>query len=129
MSDRQSLGSLGPRARELDHLGPLLGFFDDEHSEIGRRAAEHRGAQIGKPRLYFGVRENGIELVIEAADHLCGRILAQAYGEPLACRVVRHKFVDCRDIRQRFERVGVVTASTRSLPARMCSITKLKLPK
>src|SRR5258706_11230009 len=98
MSDRQSLGSLGPRARELYHLGPLLGFFDDEHSEIGQRAAERLGAQIGKPRLYFSVCENGVDLAIEAADDLRGRIFAQAYGEPLVRRVARHKFANCRDI-------------------------------
>src|SRR5262249_30852252 len=75
------LGSVGPRARELDHLGPLLGFFDDEYSELGRRAAEHRRAQIGKPRLYLGVRKNGVHLLVEAADDLHGRILAQTHGE------------------------------------------------
>jgi len=63
------------RARELDHLGPLLGFFDDEYSELARRAAEHRRAQIGKPRLYLGVRKNGVHLLVEAADDLRGRIL------------------------------------------------------
>src|SRR5262249_34751069 len=56
-----------------DHLAPLLGFFDDEYSELGRRAAEHRPAQIGKPRLYLGVRKNGVHLLVEAADDLRGR--------------------------------------------------------
>src|SRR5215472_3529969 len=97
------LGSVGPRARELDHLGPLLGFFDDEYSKLGRRAAEHRRAQIGKPRLYLGVHKNGVHLLVEAADDLGGRILAQAHGEPLARHVVRHGFADRRDIRQRFK--------------------------
>src|SRR5262249_61963165 len=97
-SDWQSAGSVGPRARELDHLGPLLGFFDDEYSEFGWRAAEHRPAQIGKPRLYLGVRKNGVHLLVEAADDLRGRILAQAHGEPLARHLVRHEFARRRDI-------------------------------
>jgi hypothetical protein len=28
--------SIGPDVRELDHLAPLLGFLDDEFTEIGR---------------------------------------------------------------------------------------------
>jgi len=55
-----------------------------------------------------------------------GVFFAQAYGEPLARRVVRHKFADCR-ISGRDSSVWGRHASTRSLPARMCSITKLKL--
>src|SRR5262249_9574923 len=98
--------SLRLDAGEFDHLGPLLGFFDDEYSELGRRAAEQRRAQIGKPRLYLGVRKNGVRLLVEAADDLRGRILAQTHGEPLARHVVRHEFADRRDIRQRFKACG-----------------------
>src|SRR5262245_10771893 len=96
-------GSFRLDACELYHLGPLRGCLDNAASEIGRRAAEHRPPQIGKPSLHFAVCENSGDLVIEAADDFRGRILAQAYGEPLARRVVRHKFADSWDIRQRFE--------------------------
>src|SRR5207237_64751 len=37
-------GSLRLGARELDHLGPLLGFLGDEFSEVGGRDGNQRGA-------------------------------------------------------------------------------------
>ena len=36
---------------QADHLVPFLGFLRDQLAEVGRRAADHRAIQLGKPRL------------------------------------------------------------------------------
>ena len=43
--------SLGPGARELDHLGPFLSIVDDELAELGRGRRHGRAAEVGKARL------------------------------------------------------------------------------
>jgi hypothetical protein len=45
----------------LDNLAPLLSFGDDVLAEIGRRARQRRAAQLGKPRLDFGIEQSGID--------------------------------------------------------------------
>ena len=57
-----------------DHLGPLLGFVDDELAEVGGRAREHRTTRVGKPRLHLGIGEAGIDLLVELVDDLGGRV-------------------------------------------------------
>src|SRR5260370_41988786 len=89
--------SLRLGARGLDHLAPLVGLFGDELCEIGGRAGERRGAQIGKPRLHFGVRKNGVDLLVELVDDLCERALAQTDGEPLARLVAGYQIAHCRE--------------------------------
>src|ERR1700733_9275198 len=54
--------------RELDHLGPFLGFVGNELAEIGRRTGKRHGAQSGKPRLQRGIGETGIDLLVELVD-------------------------------------------------------------
>src|SRR6516165_4465213 len=44
------LGSLRLDASGLDYLGPLLSFFGNELTKIGRRTRKHRAAQVSKPR-------------------------------------------------------------------------------
>jgi hypothetical protein len=46
--------SVGPRARELYDLPPLLGFFRDALSIFGRREGEHRASKVGEARLHLG---------------------------------------------------------------------------
>jgi hypothetical protein len=43
-------GSVRLDVRELDHLGPLLGFVGDELAEVAGRSRKRRAAQVGKPR-------------------------------------------------------------------------------
>src|SRR5262249_44806432 len=45
--------SVGPRARELYDLPPLLGFFRDALSIFGRREGEHRASKVGEARLHL----------------------------------------------------------------------------
>src|SRR5215813_11148219 len=47
-------GSIRFDARELHHLGPLLGFRGDEAAKVGGRARNHCTAQIGEPCLKLG---------------------------------------------------------------------------
>src|SRR5262249_31350811 len=61
----RSRGSLRLDAGELDHLGPLLGSFGDQLTEVGGRARKRRAAQVGKLRLDFRVGERGINLPVE----------------------------------------------------------------
>src|SRR6202140_3154169 len=56
--------------RDLDHFGPFLGFRDDELAEVGGRAGQHRGAELGEPRLHLGIGEGRIGLLVEPLDHL-----------------------------------------------------------
>src|SRR5580700_10710081 len=73
-----STRSLRLDVRELDHLGPFLGFVGNELAEIGRRASEWHGAQSGKPRLQCGIGEAGIDLLVELVDDVDGRALRRA---------------------------------------------------
>ena len=57
-------------ARKLYHLAPFLSFISHELSEIGSGAAKHRPAKVGKPRLYLGVGEARVDLVIEPVDDI-----------------------------------------------------------
>jgi hypothetical protein len=58
-------GSLRLDARELDQLGPLLGFFGDELSELGGRTREHVTSKVGEAPLYRGIGESGIDLFVK----------------------------------------------------------------
>src|SRR5258708_5915914 len=101
-----SLGSgrplIGPEAGRPDHLAPLLGFRGDMLCEVGRRTNEHRGAEVGKPRLQLCIGEAHIDLLVEPVDDLDGRFPGRADAEPAAYLVARYEFSHSRDIRQHF---------------------------
>src|SRR5271169_773313 len=99
-------GSIRLGTRELDDLGPLLGFLGEELVEIRSRARKHRRAQIGKPRPHVAIGENGVDLVVEPVDDLGGRGLAQADGEPLARLIARYELGHGRNVGQRLEARG-----------------------
>src|SRR5262249_12888406 len=48
-----------------EHVGPLLGISCDELAEVGRRARQHRAAQVGNARLHLGIGERHIDLLVE----------------------------------------------------------------
>ena len=54
--------------RGLDHLGPLLGFVSDEFAEIGGRAHKYCAAQVGEPRLEFGIGKARVDFLVEPID-------------------------------------------------------------
>ena len=80
--------------------------------------------------LHLGVGEAGVDLLVELVDDLGRRVLGRANAVPGARLVARH------EIRPRVgmsgstsERVAVVTASARRLPALMYSIDESSGPK
>ena len=54
-------------ARELDYLGPFLGFVGDEVSEIGDRHRHWLGAEFAKPRLDLRFHEAGVDLFVQSS--------------------------------------------------------------
>src|SRR5262249_45760525 len=94
-------GSLWLDARELDHLGPLLGFVSDELSEFGRRHRHRHAPKVGKPRLKLGVAEDGIDLSVELLDDLSGRVFRHANSVPRTRLVNRHEIAHGWKVRQR----------------------------
>src|SRR5580692_2860737 len=95
-----STRSLRLYVRELDHLGPFLGFIGDELAEIGRRAGKWHGAEIGKPLLQRGIGEASIDFLVELVDDVGGRALRCADAVEAARIVTRHELRHSRDIRQ-----------------------------
>ena len=75
-------GSIRLDAGELDHLGPLFGFFRDELAEVGGRAGKRRAAQVGKPRLDLRIGEARVDLPVELVDDLGWRVPGRADAVP-----------------------------------------------
>src|SRR5262249_59183696 len=93
--------SLRLDAGELDHLGPLLGFFDDELPKFSGRADNRCASQVGKPRLHLGITESRVDLLVELLDDLGRRSLWCADAEPITRLVVEHELTHGPDVRQR----------------------------
>ena len=87
-------------AGELDHLGPLLGICGDEGAKIGRRAYEHRAAEVGNPCFYSGISEARINLLVELVDDLSGRVSRSADPLPADSLVTWYKVTYSRGVRQ-----------------------------
>src|SRR5262249_27099645 len=62
--------SLRLDARELDHLGPFLGFGCNESAELGGAKNHWDGADIAEPRLDVRRSQPGIDLAVEPFDDL-----------------------------------------------------------
>jgi hypothetical protein len=69
---------LESRARELDHLGPLLGFIGDELAEVGRPAPKPYTAKGSKPRLDLGIGKSRVDLLVECIDDLGARVFLRS---------------------------------------------------
>src|SRR5215831_8238400 len=82
-----------------DDLAPLFAVVSDELAEIGGRANECRAAELGEPRLDFGIGEAGVNGLIELVNNLRRRVLRRTDPKPLARLVTRHEFAQCRNIR------------------------------
>src|SRR5262245_49700673 len=75
-----------------DDLAPLFAVVSDELAEIGGRANERRAAELGEPRLDFGIGEAGVNGLIELVNNLRRRVLWRTDPKPLARLVARHEF-------------------------------------
>src|SRR5262245_56484912 len=67
-SERSRIALLDFDVRRPDHLAPLLGFGDDESSEIGGRARKRRRTQIGEPRFYLGFAKRKVYFLVQLID-------------------------------------------------------------
>src|SRR4051794_7047834 len=93
-----AFGSVRLRARELDHLGPLLGFLDDELAEVGRRAWKDC-AQLGETRFHLAIGKAGIDFLVERANDLRGRVRRRANAKKCARLEARQKITHGRKVR------------------------------
>src|SRR5262245_57943678 len=93
-------GSIRFDARELDHLGPFLGFLGNQLSKVDGRTPNYYAAQIGNACSKLGISEACIDLCIQVIDDLrrCGFWCAEA--EPVARFIPRHEFTNRRSVRQ-----------------------------
>src|SRR6516162_5476797 len=87
-------------AGELDHLGPLLRIGGDERAEVGGRVCKHRVAEVSDTRFHPGIGEARIDLRVELADDLGGRIPGSADPLPACSLVARNKVAYGRYVRQ-----------------------------
>src|SRR6476620_5906419 len=93
-------GLLRLDARELNQLGPLLGFVGDELSEVGGRTRKHVTSKVGEAALYRGIGESAIDLFVKLFDNFCGRGFGRADSIPSIGFVARVKLVQRRGVRQ-----------------------------
>src|SRR4029453_17668491 len=77
------IGSLGLDARELDHLGPFLGFGCNESTELDGAKNHRDGANIAEPRPDVRRSQPGIDLAVESFDDFHWR--AGGRTDPLPC--------------------------------------------
>jgi hypothetical protein len=77
------IGNQSGLAPELYHATPLLGFLGDQPSEISGRSAEHRFAQICKPRFDRWIGEDGVDFHVELFDDF-----EQAYSWARQCHTI-----------------------------------------
>ena len=94
--------SVGLDARELDHLGPLLGIVGDKSAEIGGRTGGiHRCAEIGKPCLHRRIGKGGIYLYVELINDPYRRVFWCADAGSETCLQSRHEFGHNGNVGQR----------------------------
>src|ERR1700736_5484797 len=117
-------------AEKSDHLGPLIGFFGDEPSEVGRRARQRDAAQVGNPLLQLGISKTRVDFPVELVDDFGGRVPGCAGAEPGARLVARHEFGNGREVRQRLRaRCGRHRERAQCARALMYSIVDAVVPK
>ena len=92
------VGSVRLRARELDRLPPLLGFFCDAPSVFGGREGKDQAAEVGKACVRFGIGERSVDPSVELVDDLARRVLRRADAAPCARLEARHKVAHGRDV-------------------------------
>src|SRR5262249_43394703 len=90
--------SLRLDARELDHLGPFLGFGCNESAELGGAKNHWDGADIVEPRPDVRRSQPGIDLAVEPFDDLHWRAGGRADPGPGPRLVSRQRLDDGRHV-------------------------------
>src|SRR5262245_14486767 len=114
--------SPGLCAGELDYFAPLLGIVSDELAEVRDRAGKYHAPKVGKPRLQLGISEPRIDLAIELINDLGRRVLGALRPTHWLASKPGTKSPMVGISGSASERIAVVTAKARSLPALMYSI-------
>src|SRR5262245_42768357 len=94
-----SCRSLGLDARELHHLGPLLGLVGNEFPEFGRGHGHRHIRKAGKPFLHLRIGKTYCDLAIDFVNNLGRRALWRAHAEPCGNFVARDKLAYGRKVR------------------------------
>src|SRR5262245_11364979 len=94
-------GSLRLDAGELDHLGPLLGFFGYEPAEVCGRSGKNHATHVGELRLEVGISASVVGLRVEHVDDLGRRASGHADAEPAGRLVARQEIAHSWNVRQR----------------------------
>src|SRR5262249_18458592 len=68
--------------RGSDDVAPLLGFVGDELAELGWCERGRRAAELGDPRVQFGIGETRINLLVDFVDDVGRRAVWGAYPIP-----------------------------------------------
>src|SRR5262249_661924 len=84
-----------------DHLGPFLGFFGYEFSEVSGQSGINSRTSIGEPCFQARISKPRIDFSIEPLDDPGGCVLGRANAEPVARFVPGNDVAYRRDIEQR----------------------------
>src|SRR5262249_53490295 len=94
------LASIRLRARELHHLGPLLGFLGNQLSKVDGRTPNYYAAQIGNACSKLGISEARIDLCLQVIDDLPGWGFRGPQAHPGAPLTPRPELPTRRSVRQ-----------------------------
>ena len=106
-----------------NHFAPLRDFVSDERAKVGRRTTQRCTAEIGESLFYLWIGEDGVNLMIELVDDCCWRFPWRTDSVPNR-GLERTNSATAGTSGRASERVALVTASARSLPARMFAIAR-----
>jgi hypothetical protein len=118
-----AIGAFGVGTSVLgDHLGPFLGFVCDELAELGGRANQWCGSQVGKPCLDLRIDKTCIDLLLSLPTIPMDVFLGTPIPfQPLASKPgTKSPIVGMPGNTSR--RAVDATPSARSLRALMCSM-------
>src|SRR5947209_9814546 len=92
--------------RELDDLGPLLGFIGQDLTELRRGHTQRRAAKLDDSRADSRIGQRRVDLAIQFPDDFIGRALERAETCERAGLVAGDKLAHRRNVRQRLEARG-----------------------
>jgi hypothetical protein len=105
-------------------FAPFGDFIGDELMKISRRTTKRCATDIGEPLLHFRIGEHGVDLMVERIDNRY-RVF---FGAPIPCQMDASNpgtnSATAGTSGKAPERVALVTARARSLPARMFAIAR-----